>query len=86
MGGKPQVVGTTFYRGWPLEASSKDFYLAIRGGLGWKKWLKNGPEKCFVFHAIISAYNFFGENFIGQVKEPLYSVCIQLNLRHEKAK
>ena len=45
-GVKPQRVGTIFYGGsWPLKAPSKDFHLAIGGGLGWMKWLKNGTEK-----------------------------------------
>ena len=29
--------------------------MAIGGGLGWMKWLKNGAEKGFIFHAIIPA-------------------------------
>ena len=36
------------------------------------------------FHAIIPALYPLGENFIGYVKVPLYSVC--LNLNHEKTK
>ena len=36
-----------FYGGiWPLKAQSKDFNLAIVGGLGWMKCLKNGAGKC----------------------------------------
>ena len=43
MGCKQQRVGTIFYGdSWPLETPSKDFHLAIGGGLGWIKWLKNG--------------------------------------------
>ena len=37
----------------------KDFHLAIEGGLGWMKWLKNGAEKCFIFHAIMPALYLF---------------------------
>ena len=33
----------------------KGFNLAIEGGLGWIKWLKNGARKGFIFHAIIPA-------------------------------
>ena len=33
-----------------LKTPGKDFDLAIRGGLGWMKWLKNGTEKGFIFH------------------------------------
>ena len=56
MRGKPQRVGTIFYgESWTLETPSKDFLLAIGGGLGWMKWLKNGAEKGFIFHAIIPA-------------------------------
>ena len=29
--------------------------MAIGGGLGWVKWLKNGLDQGFVSHAIISA-------------------------------
>ena len=29
--------------------------LAIKGGLDWMKWLKNGAEKDFIFHAIFLA-------------------------------
>ena len=38
-----------------LETPRKDFHLAIRGGLDWMKWLKNGAEKDFIFHAIFPA-------------------------------
>ena len=48
------------------------------------KCLKNGAEKGFTFHAIISALFPFGENIFGQVKVPLYSEW--LNLNHEKTK
>ena len=33
-----------------LKTPGKDFHVAIRGGLGWMKWLKNGTEKSFIFH------------------------------------
>ena len=33
----------------------KYFNLAIGGGLGWMKWLKNGAGKGFIFHVIIPA-------------------------------
>ena len=33
----------------------KDFNLAIGGGLGWIKLLKNGAEKGFKLHAIMPA-------------------------------
>ena len=61
MAGKPQRVGTIFYGGsWHQETLSKNFHLAIGGGLGWIKWLINGAEKGFIFHAIISAlYHFW---------------------------
>ena len=36
--------------------------MAIGGGLGWMKWLKNGAEKGFISHAIILPYILFGEN------------------------
>ena len=39
----------------PLETPSKDNHLAIGGGLGWIKWLKNWAEKGFIFHAIFPA-------------------------------
>ena len=56
MKGKPQRVGTIFYIGsWPFKTPSKDFHLAIGRGLGWMKWLKNGAEKGFIFHAIFPA-------------------------------
>ena len=42
---------------------SKDFHLAIGGGLGWIKWLKNGAEKGFTFHGIISAIYSFWQKF-----------------------
>ena len=38
----------------------------------------------FIFHAVIPLLYPFGENFVGQVKVPLYSVC--LNLSPEKTK
>ena len=48
------------------------------------KWLKNGVEKCLYLMQLFLHYILFGENFIGQVKIPLYS--IYLNLNHEKTK
>ena len=45
---------------WTLKRPYKSFNLAIVGGLGWVKWLKNGAGKMFIFHAII----LFGESFI----------------------
>ena len=45
---------------WPLKASCKDFNLAISGGLGWMKWLKNGTGKDFIFHTItLALYHFW---------------------------
>ena len=50
----------------PLDIPCKDFNLAIGGGLGWMKWLKNGAGKGFIFHAIIYLhYILSDENFIG---------------------
>ena len=46
--------------------------------------VKKRGRKIFIFHAIIPSLYPFGENFGGQVKVPLYSVC--LNLSHEKTK
>ena len=40
---------------WPIETPSKYFYLAIGGGLGKIKCLKNGTGKGFIFHPIIPA-------------------------------
>ena len=48
-----------------LDTPSKDFYLAIGGGLGWMKWLKNAAEKGFIFHAVIPAMYPFCLKFIG---------------------
>ena len=50
---------------WPLKTPCKDFNLAIVGGLGWMKWLKNGAGKCLYFMQLFLHYIFFGENFIG---------------------
>ena len=34
--------------------------LAISGGLGWMKWLKNGTGKDFIFHTItLALYHFW---------------------------
>ena len=65
-----------FHRGsWPLKTPFKKFNLAIGGGLGWMKWLKNGTGE-----SILS-----GENFIGYVKVPLYSVCLNLNVKKQNS-
>ena len=40
---------------WPLKTPWKDFNMAIGGGLGEMKWIKNGEGKGFIFHAIIPA-------------------------------
>ena len=48
-------LGPFFIWGVDSETSSKDFHLAIEGGLGWMKWLKNGAEKAFIFHVIFPA-------------------------------
>ena len=40
-------LGPFFMRRWTLKTPCKDFHLAIRPGLGWMKWLKNGAEKGF---------------------------------------
>ena len=67
MGSKSQRVLTSFYRGsWLLKTPSKDFNLAIGGGLGWIKWLKNGAEKGFIFHAIFPALYPFWSKFYSQ--------------------
>ena len=42
-----------------------DFHLALEGGLGWVKSLKNGVGQGFISHAIFLHYILFGENFIG---------------------
>ena len=84
MGGKPQWWDQFYGESWSLKALSKNFNLAIKGGLGWMKWLKNGAGKGFIFHAMIPALYSFWWNFIGSVKIPLYLVC--LNLNHEKIK
>ena len=45
-----------------------------------EKWARHS----FISHLIIPAlYHFFSENFIGQIKEALYSAC--LNLNHGKS-
>ena len=49
----------------PLKIPCKDFNLAIVGGLGWMKWLKNGARKCLYFMQLFLHYILFGENFIG---------------------
>ena len=48
-----------FGESWPLKTSCKDFNLAILGGLGWMKWLKNRAMKCLYYmqlflHCILS--------------------------------
>ena len=43
----------------------KDFNSAIKGGLGWMKWLKNGAGKYLYFMQLFLHYILFGENFIG---------------------
>ena len=43
---------------------NKDFHLAIGGGLGWVKWLKNGLRQGFIFHAIIAALYPFWRKFL----------------------
>ena len=59
-GGKPQRDGATFYgESCTLKTPSKDFNLAVGGGLGWMKWLENGAGKGFIFHAIILALYLF---------------------------
>ena len=55
-----------FYaRIWPLRTPCKDFTLAIVGGLGWMKSLKDGTGKCLYFMQLFLQYILFGENFIG---------------------
>ena len=46
------------------------------------KWFKNGKGKILYFMQLFLHYIFFGGNFIGYVKVPLYSVF--LNVNHEK--
>ena len=73
MGCKQQRAGTIFYgESWPLEAPSKDFHLAIGGGLGWIKWLKNGQGKVLHFMQLFLHYILFGQSFTGYIKEPSY--------------
>ena len=69
---------------WALKTPCKDFNLATVGGLVWMKWLKNGAGKCLYFMQLFLHCILFGEIFVGSVKVPLYSVC--LNLNHEKTK
>ena len=38
-----------------VDPSRHQVNLAIRGGLTWMKWLKNGAEKGLIFHVIIPA-------------------------------
>ena len=57
------------------KLATQDFNLAIVGGLGWMKWLKNGAGKCLYFLQLILHCILFGEYFVGSVKVPLYSVC-----------
>ena len=83
-GGKPQRMGPFLRDSWPLKTPCKNVNLAIGGGLGWMKWLKNGAGKSLYFMQLFLHYIIFGENFIGEVKISLYSVC--LNLNHEKTK
>ena len=40
-----------------------DFDLAIVEGLGCKKWLKNGAEKCLYFMQLLQHYILFGKIF-----------------------
>ena len=40
----------------------KGFNLAIEGGLGWMKWLKNGARKGFIFMQLFLHYIVFGKN------------------------
>ena len=55
-----------FYGGsWSHKTPCKDFNLAIVGGIGWMKWLKNAAEKCLSFMQLFLHYILFGENFIG---------------------
>ena len=43
------------------------------------KWLKNGEGKSLYFMQLFLQYILFGETFIGSVKVPLYSACLNLN-------
>ena len=43
------------------------------------KWLKNGEGKSLYFTQLFLQYILFGETFIGPVKVPLYSACLNLN-------
>ena len=49
----------------PLKTPCKDFNLAIVGGLGSIKCLKNGAGKCLYFMQLFLHYILLGENFIG---------------------
>ena len=57
--GKLQKNGTIF-----LKTPCKDFNLAIGGGLGWMKWLKNGAGKSVCFMELFLHY-IFDKNFIA---------------------
>ena len=44
-----------FYGGsWSLKTPCKDFNLAVVGGLGWMKWLKNGADKSFLVKILLA--------------------------------
>ena len=65
-GGKPQGNGTIFMEEVdPSRHQCEGFNLAIAGGLGWTKWLKNGAGKCLYFMQLFLHYILFCENFIG---------------------
>ena len=61
----------------PLKTPCKDFNLAIAGGLG---AAKTGAGNSLYFMQLFPDYILFGENLVGDVIVPLYSVC--LNLTH----
>ena len=76
-------MGTLLWEKLTAQDTIKDFDMGT-GGLDWMKWLKNEAGKSLHFMQLFPHYILFGENFIGEVKVPLYSVC--LNLNHEKTK
>ena len=73
-----------FFAGGVTPQDNVYFNFAIGGEMKRMKWLKNGAGKDFIFHELFLHYILYGEHFIGSVKEPWYSVCVNLN--HEKTK
>ena len=62
--GKSQRAGSMFMG--KLDSSRHHvIFLAIVGGLGWMKWLKNWAGKILYFMKLFLHYILFAENFIG---------------------